>query len=277
MTQGSVVITGASTGIGEACALHLDRLGFTVFAGVRKIADGDALRSKASNRLTPLLIDVTGSAFVEAAALMLEGKPLAGLVNNAGINVSAPVELLPLEGLRRQLEVNVVGQVAVTKAFLPAVRAGGGRIVNIGSIGGRSSVPLQGAYSASKFALEAITDSLRMELKPWGIEVSIIEPGAIRTPIWEKGLSDAEELFRQFSPEQARLYGKLIDAMRRTARKSIQAAISPDAVAQAVQHALTSRRPKTRYLVGRDAKIQALLTHLPDRWRDALIFKFLGL
>jgi len=277
MPQGSVLITGASTGIGEACALHLDRLGFTVFAGVRKALDGEALRSKASNRLTPLRMDVTDGASIEAAVRMLQGRPLAGLVNNAGVNVSAPVELLPLDRLRYQLEVNVVGQVAVTQAFLPSLRAGRGRIVNMGSIGGRSTAPVQGAYGASKFALEAITDSLRMELKPWGIHVSIVEPGAIRTPIWDKGISEADRLFQSVPPDQADLYRKLIEALRNMAGRSAKGAISPDSVAFAVAHALTAARPKTRYLVGRDAKIQALLVHLPDRWRDALILKFIGM
>lgn len=277
MTKGRVVITGASTGIGEACALRLDQLGFVVYAGVRRQSDGDALKAKSSGGLSPVIIDVTDPDSIALVARSLAGQPLAGLVNNAGVNVSAPVELVPLDRLRFQLEVNVIGQVAVTQAFLPHLRLGRGRIVNIGSIGGRGVVPIQGPYSASKFALEAINDALRLELKPWGIEVSIVEPGAIKTPIWDKGISGADELLAQIPQDQRDLYHKVIATIRGFAVKTAGTAIPPSAVAKAVEHALTSMRPKTRYVVGKDAKIQALINRLPDRWRDAVIYKFLGL
>lgn len=276
MTQGSIVVTGASSGIGRTCALHLHKLGFHIFAGVRKGEDGDALLRLERERLTPLLIDITDGNSIAAATRAFDDRPLAGLVNNAGINVSAPVELLPLDALRRQLEVNVIGQVAAIQAFLPALRRARGRIVNIGSISGLVSAPSQGPYSASKFALEAINDALRMELAPWGIQVALIEPGAIRTPIWDKSVNDAARLLRGVPPEKAELYGKLLDALFAAASKAADRAIAPEAVARSVAHALTSSRPKTRYVVGRDARLQKLIRHLPDRWRDRIILKFLG-
>src|SRR5436190_20383212 len=189
---GSVVITGASTGIGKTCALRLDRLGFQVFAGVRRTEDGETLKRQASQRLTPITIDVTDSGSIAAAASMVAtavgDAGLQGLVNNAGIAVACPLEFLPISLLSQQLEVNVTGQIDVTQVFLPLLRAGNGRIVNMGSISGRMAYPLLGPYCASKFALEALTASLRMELRPWHIPVSIIEPGAIATPIWSKAL-----------------------------------------------------------------------------------------
>ena len=186
----SVVITGASTGIGEACALHLDQLGWRVFAGVRKDSDGEALQRKASPRLMPVRIDVTDAASIagarEIVARELGDRGLDGLVNNAGVVVAGPLEFVPMDDLRRQLEINVIGQIAVTQAFLSFVRTARGRIVNIGSVSGKMATPFVGPYAASKFAMEALTDALRCELRPWGIQVSIVEPGSIATPIWEK-------------------------------------------------------------------------------------------
>src|SRR4051812_39464080 len=179
----AVVVTGASTGIGEAIARRMDA-GFRVFAGVRKEEDAERLRAAGAN-IEPVLLDVTDQASIDAAAATVKAavrdQGLAGLVNNAGIAVSAPLEFLPVDELRNQLEVNVVGQVAVTQAFLSDIRTAKGRIINIGSIGGKVAFPLAGAYAASKFAMEAITDSLRRELRPWGIEVSIVEPGGVKT------------------------------------------------------------------------------------------------
>ncbi|HVF10558.1 MAG TPA: SDR family NAD(P)-dependent oxidoreductase, partial [Abditibacteriaceae bacterium] len=184
MSRPAVLVTGASTGIGAACALHLDEIGFQVFAGVRQAAAGLELRDKAANRLTPLMLDITSTASIAEAVGTIQaatGGVLHGLVNNAGIVVAGPLEYVPVEEVRRQLEINVVGQVAVTQGVLPLLRAGRGRIVNIGSISGRSALPFMGPYSASKFALEAITDALRVALRPWQIRVSIIEPGAVAT------------------------------------------------------------------------------------------------
>jgi NAD(P)-dependent dehydrogenase (short-subunit alcohol dehydrogenase family) len=282
MPGGGVVVTGASTGIGAACALHLDRLGFQVFAAVRKPADGEALRARSSARLAPLLMDVTAPDSIARAASEVERAVdpagLRGLVNNAGIVVAGPLELLPLEALRRQLEVNVVGQVAVTQAFLPLLRRGRGRIVNMGSISGRMATPFMGAYSASKFALEALTDALRVELAPWGIQVIIVEPGAIRTPLWQRGGAAAEELERRMPAERRALYEAAAAAVRKAAARAERRAMPPEAVARAVAQALTARKPRTRYLVGRDARTQARLARwLPDRLRDRLIAKFLRL
>lgn len=280
--KGAVVVTGASTGIGAACALHLDTRGFRVFAGVRKTADGQALRSKASPRLTPLLLDVTDSASIARAAADVEAVAgaagLAGLVNNAGIVVAGPVELLPLAEVRRQLEVNVVGPIAVTQAFLPLLRRGQGRVVNIGSISGRMATPFMAAYSASKFALEAVTDALRLEVAPWGIHVAIVEPGAVATPLWQRGTSAAEAMYAGVPEGKRALYAAARERVLKAARHAERAAIPPEAVARAVAHALTARKPKTRYLVGRDARIQALLARwVPDRVRDGLLRKFMRL
>jgi NAD(P)-dependent dehydrogenase (short-subunit alcohol dehydrogenase family) len=182
---GAVVITGTSTGIGRATAVRLAGMGFRVFAGVRKPADADELAQTPG--ITPLIIDVTDPAIVSAAAETVASQTgsagLRGLVNNAGITVPGPLEFLPLDDLRRQLEVNVIGPIAVTQAFLPLLRRGRGRIINIGSIGGKMSMPFLGAYHVSKFGMEALSDSLRQELRPWGIRVSLVEPGGVSTPL----------------------------------------------------------------------------------------------
>jgi NAD(P)-dependent dehydrogenase (short-subunit alcohol dehydrogenase family) len=278
----SVVITGASTGIGAACALHLDQLGWRVFAGVRKQGDAEALRAQGSARLTPISLDVTDTVSISTAAGAVAGAVgaagLAGLVNNAGIVVPGPIEFLPLPDLRRQLEINVVGQVAVTQAFLALIRAGRGRIVNMGSISGRMATPFTGAYSASKFALEALTDALRLELAPWGISVSIIEPSAVATPIWEKSAKTAEAMLGSAPPETLVLYAEAIAAVKETAAHAAKGAIDPVEVARAVEHALTASRPRTRYVVGREAKIRAAMALLvPDRVRDNLVAKAMRL
>ncbi len=271
----NVLITGASTGIGAACALHMDRLGWRVFAGVRREADGDALRQQASERLTPVRIDVTDEASIREAAATIAAATgdagLHGLVNNAGVSIAGPLEFLPIEELRRQLEVNVIGQMAVTQAFLPQIRKARGRIVNMGSIGGRLSTAYLGPYDASKFAIEALTDALRAELRPWGIEVSVVEPGSIATPIWEKSQTQARQTMERLPAEAHALYGPAIDAMFAAAEDAEKRGIPPERVAKAVAHALTSKRPRTRYPVGTDARIQMIVAHAPDRLRDRLI------
>lgn len=279
---GSVVITGASTGIGAACAHYLDRLGWTVFAGVRRTEDGVALQAQASPKLQPVLIDVTDAGSIEQARSFISKQVgeagLAGLVNNAGIAVAGPLEAVPLADWRRQFEVNVIGQVAVTQAFLPMLRAGRGRIVNMGSIAGRAAMPLMGPYSASKFALEAMTDALRLEVQQWGIQVSIVEPGAIATPIWTKSGAKADELESTASGELARLYAAAVAGVKARVAEAAARAIPPEAVAKTVAHALTAARPKTRYLVGTDAKIRAVMIKLlPDRWSDRLMTRILKL
>jgi len=280
--DGAVVVTGASTGIGAACALALDTLGFRVFAGVRRAADGAALQQRASGRLTAVALDVTDAASIAGATRTVTAvvgtAGLAGLVNNAGIAVPGPLEFLPIADLRRQFEVNVVGQVAVTQAMLPLLRAARGRIVNMGSIGGRMATPFVGAYGASKFALEALTDALRVEVRPWGIQVSIIEPGAIATPIWQKSTQEANRMQDGLPPEASRLYRKALEAVRKAAAYSERTAIPVDAVVAAVAHALTAEKPRTRYVIGRRAKMQAAIARwLPDRTRDRLLTRVLRL
>ncbi len=280
--RGAVMITGSSTGIGKACAMRLDKLGFQVFAGVRKEADGQSLKAEASGRLSPLMLDVTDESSIASAARAVSKvvgeRGLAGLVNNAGITVPGPIEFLPIEDVRRQIDVNVIGQIAVTQAFLLMIRQGRGRIVNIGSIGGRMATPFLGAYAASKFAMEAITDSLRMELRPWKIPVSIIEPGSIDTPFWQRGQTAADELQEKMPEDAGVLYGEAMDAMRKAADKFASRAIPPEAVAKVVVKALRAKRPKTRYLVGTDARIMAALVKvIPDGLRDAIVTSQLGL
>jgi len=272
----TVFITGTSTGIGEAAALHLDRAGYRAFAGVRKEADGQRLTDVASQRLRTLLVDVTDVASVEAAAKAVAAEVgdagLGALVNNAGVAMGGPIEYLDLDDWRRQLEVNVVGQVAVTKSFLPLIRQGSGRIIFIGSIGGRVAAPFVGPYSASKFAVEAIAESLRQELEPWAIPVTVIEPGAVKTPIWAKGQSQADDIEAAMPPEARERYGPAVQELRRVLRMQDRMGIPPQRVAEAIARVLTARTPPTRLLVGRDAKAGALLVRLaPDRTRDAIL------
>jgi NAD(P)-dependent dehydrogenase (short-subunit alcohol dehydrogenase family) len=276
------VITGASSGIGRACALGLARPGFHVFAGVRRAIDGEPLRQEGAGRITPLILDVTDTATIAAAAEVVAGAVgaagLAGLVNNAGIAVAGPLELIPVDKLRQQFEVNVIGQIAVTQALLPLLRRGRGRVVNMGSIAGRMSTPFLGPYAASKFALEALTDALRVELQPWGIHVAIIEPGAIATPIWEKSLDATMTMLKDLPPQTDELYGSAIAAVEAEARAMAHSGSAPALVVRAVRHALTSPRPRTRYLVGRDARIRAAVVRIiPDRFRDRLITRVMGL
>ncbi|MGZ4332979.1 MAG: SDR family oxidoreductase [Gaiellaceae bacterium] len=267
-TARSVLITGASSGIGEASALRLARAGWRVLAGVRAGADGDRLRAAAGEQLEPVTIDVTEPATIAAVAEALGDEPLDGLVNNAGTALAMPLEFLPLDQLRRQLEVNLVGHVAVTQALLPNLRSARGRIVNVGSIAGRSSLPFLGAYAASKYALEAVTDALRVELRPFGIAVTVIEPGTIATPIWRKGGERFEELAAQLPAELGELYGSRMEAFRDAAAAAGRRAEPADKVAIVVERALTTERPKARYVVGRDARRRALVERLPAGLRD---------
>jgi NAD(P)-dependent dehydrogenase (short-subunit alcohol dehydrogenase family) len=278
MPHGTVVVTGASTGIGEATALHLRELGFDVLAGVRKDEDAERLRGQG---LRPLKLDVADSDSIATARAEGEqacGGRLAGLVNNAGVAISAPLEFIPIDRLRQQLEVNLIGQVAVTQALLPFLRAAGGRVVNVSSIGGRVALPLLGPYAASKFGLEAVSDSLRRELRHLGVEVVVVEPGGVKTPIWRKGNAAADEMLEQVPPEAEELYGDLVQAVRAESVKIEQErGIPPRAVAEVIGTALTARKPKTRYLVGRDAKLRAAIAkRLPDRAMDALIGRALS-
>ena len=264
----TVLITGASTGIGESCALWLEARGFRVFAGVRKAEDAAALEAKSKGNLIPVFIDVSDPQSVtETVQQVSKYSPtLHGLVNNAGIAISAPVEFMPIEELRRILEVNTIGQVAVTQAFLPLLRPTQGRIVMMSSISGRVSAPFFGAYSASKFALEALSDSLRRELKPWGMRVSVIEPGNIRTPIWNKGAAWGEQMKAKLPEKALELYGAQLEGILGYVRAQDGVGSPPEAVARAVEHALSAHSPRTRYVVGRDAKAAAFLLKLLPDW-----------
>jgi NAD(P)-dependent dehydrogenase (short-subunit alcohol dehydrogenase family) len=276
----SVLVTGASTGIGRATALRLDGSGWRVFAGVRRPEDAESLRGEGSDRLTPVFLDVTEPDQIAAAAEQVERESpdgLAGLVNNAGVAIPGPLETVPLEDFRRQLEVNLVAYVAVTQALLPQVRKAEGRVVFLSSIGGRVAFPFGGPYHASKFATEAIGDVFRQELRPWGLRVSIVEPGSIDTPIWERGQRKGEEIEAK-SPRTSLLYGAALEKFRKAIEDTAERGIPPEKVAKAISHALESPRPKSRYLVGLDAKVQARLKPLiPTPIFDRVVARQLNL
>ena len=262
----AALVTGASSGIGAACAARLAATRWRVFAGVRRAGDAPAGTEE-------IVVDVTDAGQIDAAAQRVG--ELDALVNNAGIAISMPLEFIPLDELRRQLEVNVIGQVAVTQAFLPQLRRSRGRIVFVGSIAGRSALPFLGAYAASKHALEAIADTLRVELRPFGIDVSLVEPGTIKTPIWEKSAELAGSLANGAQPQLGELYGERIAAFWRVAAQRGAKGGSVEAVVNAVENALTRERPRTRRLVGRDAKIRSGIERLPDRLRDSVYERLL--
>jgi NAD(P)-dependent dehydrogenase (short-subunit alcohol dehydrogenase family) len=274
--RGAVVITGTSTGIGAACALRLANEGFTVFAGVRREADGRALQQHTSGAITPLLIDITDEAMiasaVETVGQTVGDRGLAGLVNNAGIVRPGPLEFQPMADLRTQLEVNLFGHIAVTQAFLPLIRRGSGRLVNVGSIGGRLVLPLHGGYSASKFAIEAVTDALRLELRQWNISVSLVDPGGSATAIFGKTLAAIDETEQGLHARGIDLYDDQITAVRALVEKTATDAAPADDIAKAVVDALTAKRPKTRYLAGKGAKAVATMARtLSDHMKDRAV------
>ncbi|HLE52470.1 MAG TPA: SDR family oxidoreductase [Anaerolineales bacterium] len=293
----SLLITGASTGIGRACALYMAALGWRVFAGVRRESDAAALLEGAPghliaghpipdrpipDRLIPLFLDVTQLTSIAAAAEQIAAAVgqagLDGLVNNAGIAIAGPLEFIALPDLRRQLEVNVIGQVAVTQAALPLLRQARGRIVYISSVGGLLAAPYFAPYSASKFALEAFSDSLRVELRPWGIQVVVVEPGSIATPIWEKSLAAAEERLAAMPPAAEQLYGPSFPILRRLVRSSAQRGLPAEQVARVVAEALTARYPRVRYVIPRRRGYMiALMRLLPVRLRDRILALRFGL
>ena len=275
------LITGCSTGIGRATALRLDASGWSVYGGVRRQEDADSLAAAGSERLTPLIIDVTDQGSIAAAAERVEAESAAGLgalVNNAGVAYTGPLEFVPLDELRNQLEVNVTGHVAITQALIPALRRARGRIVNITSIGGIVATPFFGPYNASKYALEAISDCLRVELRPWGIETIAIEPGSISTEIWSSGLEQFDRTEERMPAEAQTLYGKAIKGLRRAARETGERGIPADHAAAVIEKALVVSRPRARYLIGRDARVMATLSRvLPDRLWDRAIGRIMGL
>jgi NAD(P)-dependent dehydrogenase (short-subunit alcohol dehydrogenase family) len=287
-----VLVTGASTGIGRATVDTLVARGALVWAGVRREEDAATLEAAHPGRVTALRFDVTDEAAVaDVGTQVCAAGPLHGLVNNAGVALPAPLEFMPLAEFRRQLEVNLVGQLAVTQAVLPALRAaaeasaqaardggsGGSelppapRIVMIGSIGDRIAGPMIGAYHAAKFGLAGLTGSLRAELRPTGIEVVLVEPGAIATPIWSRGTTASAQLLQRLPAGAIQRYSTQIQAAQAMAARAARHGLPPEAVAEVIASALAARRPRPRYLVGRDARIAALLTHLPDRLRERLL------
>jgi NAD(P)-dependent dehydrogenase (short-subunit alcohol dehydrogenase family) len=260
----------------------MDAGGWRVFATVRREEDAEELRRAGSERLEPLLLDVTDPDQIAATAARVGAEVgaggLDGLVNNAGIAVMAPLETIPIEDLRHQLEVNLISQVAVAQAMLALIRTARGRVVFISSIGGRMAMPFGAPYHASKYGIEAVVDCLRQELRPWGIEVIAIEPGSIDTPIWERGEKRADSAAEHAPPAQEALYGKQIESFRGAVRRTADRGIPPAKVADAVHHGLTARRPRTRYLVGADARGQALLARLvPARVMDRIVARAMGL
>lgn len=278
----SVLITGASTGIGEATAYHLAEHGHDVFAGVRKPADGERLQARTRGTIIPLLLDVTDEQHIRDAASAIGsrvgGRGLGGLVNNAGIGKGGPVEYLSLDDWRTQFEVNLFGQIAVTKEMLPLIGEASGRVIFVGSIGGRWANPFIAPYNSSKFALAAVAESLRNELHSFDIHVSLIEPGSIKTRIWDKARSTTDQLSKELSPEAIDRYGRVLATARRMVDFQERHGIEPVEVAKAIEHALTSARPRARYLVGTDAKIQAgLVRLLPQGARDELVRRVLKL
>jgi NAD(P)-dependent dehydrogenase (short-subunit alcohol dehydrogenase family) len=274
----NVLITGTSTGIGEACALRLAARGWTVFAGVRRAEDGDRLEAQATGDVRPVILDVSDRGDLRRVIAQLEGEVgaigLQGLVNNAGVGVGGPVEYVTEEDWRWVFDVNVFGVVALTRASIPLLRTGRGRIVHIGSIGGRLASPGLGPYSASKHAIEALAESQRHEFarSHTPIRVSLIEPGEVKTAIWDKGDTSADEAERALDEVGRQRYQWLIDQSRGFIAEGRRKGVPAAKVADAVEHALTAARPHARYLVGPDAKIFGhVLTRLPDRVRDPLV------
>ena len=275
----SVVITGASSGLGRAAAIHLSELGYRVFAGVRTESSAAELSGlpPSPGELIPVMLDVTDAASIAQAGKLVEhgcsDTGLWAVVNNAGISISAPLECVPMDVMRTQLETNVVGVLAVSQRFLPLLRASGGRIVNISSGIGNIAPPYLGAYAAAQFAKEGMSDSLRRELRPLGVSVSVIQPGAVDTPIWGKMRRSADEILAAAPAEVVEAYRARFSAFLNTNEVRAQASKTTTAdYADAVAAALAAKRPKARYRVGVDSWSSALARRVvPDRMMDALI------
>jgi NAD(P)-dependent dehydrogenase (short-subunit alcohol dehydrogenase family) len=269
---GAVVITGASSGIGQAAAERFAHDGFVTFAGVRSDADAARLAGLHPN-IRPLKLDVTDRAAIDAAAksVAASGIPLRGVVNNAGVAVAGPLEFLPVDELRRQFEINLFGPIAVSQAFLPQLRVSRGRLIFVGSISGRLAIPFISPYSASKFALRALTDALRVELAPAGIAVVLVEPGSVRTSIWGKGRASRDRLMALLTPLATEYYGAQIDAVFAQTRREEDHAMPVERVTAALLHALTASKPHARYLVGRDARAGSIVALLPPALRDRVL------
>lgn len=265
----AVVVTGASSGIGADAARTLARRGFVVFAGVRNERDATRLGETHEN-IRPVTLDVTDRGAIGAAAAQVaaSGVPLRGVVGNAGIAIAGPLEFLPVDELRRQFEINVFGAIAVAQAFLSQLRASRGRLVFVGSISGRLSVPFIAPYSASKFALRALADALRNELRPAGIAVSLIEPASVKTPIWQKGRDGRDALAAALGPAALEAYGAQLEAVFEQTRREERAAMPVERVTRAIVHALTARKPRATYLIGGAARAGSIVAILPPALRD---------
>ncbi len=279
--RNAIVVTGASSGIGRACALKLDAEGYRVFATVRTANDAESLR-QVSPSIAPIFADVTNGTSIAAAASTVAQEVgesgLMGLVNNAGIYVPGPMELIAENDLRRQFEINVFGLVRVTQAFLPLIRKARGRIINVGSVGGRITMPFGGALCASKYAVEAINDALRLELHPWGIHVVLIAPASISSPAVDRLVGDSEAVIQQFTAEGDRRYTRAFRNFVRIAVAREKNGSPPEVVAEAVFKALTARSPRTRYPVGEHARPLTLMPRiLPARWLDKIRFRLFDL
>ena len=269
----SVLITGTARGIGRAAALRLADHGWDVWAGVRRTADAGELEAAHPGRITAVELDITSPEHLAGLDAVLP-QQLDGVVNNAGIVVGGPTEALPIEELRRQLEVNVVGQLAVTQAVLPRLRRSRGRVVFVSSLSGRVATPLMGAYNASKFALEGMADALRLEVAPWGIQVAVVEPAQTDTDLWRQADEVLTSETATLSSEHRELYGRHIEGFRRSIPRSQRVAAPVDGVAATIERALTERRPRARYVVGRSAQAQLLMARLtPTRVLDAMLRK----
>jgi NAD(P)-dependent dehydrogenase (short-subunit alcohol dehydrogenase family) len=270
LTQPVALVSGASTGIGETVAIDLAKHGWKIYAGVRKLEDGERLKAFAPSNIYPVSLDITNTAHIQTVYQILKrelnAEGLQGLVNNAGIAVNGPMEFLNLGDIREQFEINFFAQLDMIQTFLPLIRSGQGRIVNMSSISGRVAMPFFGPYSSSKFAFAAISDSLRFELRRWKIHVSVIEPGSINTPIWEKSLAIAQERLEKLPEIAFQYYRDDIDRILEKTARTGKKGISPQHVANAVRHALTANRPKNRYVVGGGAKIAATFARYAPSW-----------
>ena len=278
----TAVITGASSGIGRSSVARLVRSGWSVFATVRKPADGESLRSEFGPSVTPVILDVTDRESVAAAAQQVAAelgtRGLDGLVNVAGIGMVRPVEYVSANDLREIFDINVFGQIAVTQAFLPLVRKARGRIVNISSVGAHIAIPFGSMINASKAAFGTFSDTLRMELKPFGIRVAVVEPGAIKTPAVQKTLGNIDAVIRDLGPEGAAQYGEMLKRFAARAYAREMNGSSPEVVANAVHHALTASRPRIRYRVGKHANLLPILAAtLPDWLLDDLLLRIAGM
>lgn len=276
MSEGTILVTGTSSGIGRACVADLAGRGFRVLAGVRKRSDAEAVRALSPDRIEPIMLDVTD---LDAIAALPErvGDRLDGLVNNAGLSRAGPLEHVPVDDVKYQLEVMLLAPFAVTKALIPALRRARGRVVMIGSIGGRTSFPFLGPYNAAKAGVDGFANSLRPELAPFGVHVALVEPGAIKTDIWRRGIESGDELLESMSDQAKHDYGDRVQKLRKVAEDSERRGVPPEKVAAVVAHALTADNPKTRYVVGVDARLQALLrATLTDRALDKVVGRLTG-